>query len=225
MCARVEYARRIKRSWCTAFMFSHHIVIHAHITQPFIIFHTPSQKRGLVLRTLEFDKWIVDDSAVRLAGDVYDASWMPASLKVIWNDTESGGVLHLTLQLVRRLYTEDSPCGRLLRRCLPRRRTWECLDVLKKYQDWSQCASADVSGVAWFGAMTAAIIAPSTDAYYHKASHTQKVSSVGQKKQRMRLFLAPRCMCLTTLRWYPALDVELRIPGIKRLNVMMMCLH
>ena len=28
--------------------------------------HTPSQKRGLVLRTLEFDKWIVDDSAVRL---------------------------------------------------------------------------------------------------------------------------------------------------------------
>ena len=52
-------------------MFSHHIVIHAHITQPFIIFHTPSQKRGLVLRTLEFDKWIVNDSAVRLDGGVY----------------------------------------------------------------------------------------------------------------------------------------------------------
>ena len=128
-----------------------------HTTQHFIILRLPSQKRGLVLHTLEFNEWIADDSDVRLDGDVYDASWMPASLKAIWNDTESGGVLHLTLQLVRRLYTEDSPCGRLLRRCLPRRRTWECLDVLKKYQDWSQCASADVSsGVPWFGAMTAA---------------------------------------------------------------------
>ena len=155
MYAHVENAGRIKRSWGTAFMFSHH-VIHAHITQPFIIFHTPSQKRGLVLRTVEFDKWIVDDSDVQCGDDVYDASWMPASLKVIWNDTESGGVLHLTLQLVRRLYTVDSLCGRLLRRCLPRRHTWECLDVLKKYQDWSQCASADVSGVLWFGALTEA---------------------------------------------------------------------
>ena len=109
-----------------------------------------------MLRTLEFDKWIVDDSAVRLDGDVYDASWMPASLEALWNDTESGGVLHLTLQLVKRLYVEDSASGRRLRRCLPRGRNWECLDVLKKYQDWSQCASADVSGVAWFGAMTAA---------------------------------------------------------------------
>ena len=90
-----------------------------------------------MLRTLEFDKWIVDDSDVRLDGDVYDASWMPASLKVLWNDTESGGVLHLTLQLVKRLYVEDSASGRRLRRCLPRGRNWECLDVLKKYQDWS----------------------------------------------------------------------------------------
>ena len=80
------------------FMFLHHIVIHAHITQPVIIFHIPSQKRGLVLlRTVEFDKWIVDDSAVRLDGDVYDASWMPSSLKDIWNDTEPSGVIHLTL--------------------------------------------------------------------------------------------------------------------------------
>ena len=108
------------------------------------------------MHTLEFNKWIADDSDVRFHGDVYDASWMPASLKVIWNDTESGGVLHLTLQLVRRLYREDSVFGRLLRRCLPRGRNWECLDVLKKYQDWSQCASADASGVPWFGAMTAA---------------------------------------------------------------------
>ena len=140
-----------------------------------------------MLRTLEFNEWIADDSNSPFDGDVYDASWMPASLKAIWNDTESGGVLHLTLQLVRRLYAEDSACGRLLRRCLPRGRDWECLDVLKKYQDWPQCASADVSGVAWFGAMTAANNSTKHRRLLPQGITYPKVSSVGQKKQRMRL--------------------------------------
>ena len=96
ICAHVEYARKIKRSKGTAFTFSHHIVIHDHITQLYIILRTPSQKRGLLLRTLEFNEWIADDSNAPFDGGVYDASWMPASLKVIWNDTESGlSLIHI----------------------------------------------------------------------------------------------------------------------------------
>ena len=189
-------------------MFSHHIVIHAHNTQPFIIFHTPSQKLGLLLRTVEFDKWIVDDSAVRLDGDVYDASWMPASLKDIWNDTEPSGVIHLTLQLVRQMYKEDSERGRQLRRCLPRRREWECLDVLRKYQDWSMCASADVNG-AVVGAMTAA-----NNSTKHRRLLPQGITypegvKRGTREAADAAFLSTTLYLPAHLRWHPALDVEL----------------
>ena len=144
MCAHVENAGESRGLRALLSCFTSYCDTRSHHTTLHHFFNTSSQKRRIVLHTLEFNEWIADDSDVRFHGDVYDASWMPASLKAIWNDTESGGVLHLTRQLVRRLYTGDSECGRLLRRCLPRRRAWECLDVLKKYQDWSQCASADV---------------------------------------------------------------------------------